>query len=250
MKLVRFTHSQKDAWGVISGDQVRLLLGSPYGDWSLGADLFPLDRLDLLPPCNPSKIVCVGLNYRDHAREMGQSLPDEPILFLKPPSALTSHKQLIIHPVSSKQVDYEAELAVVIRERLKDAGEAESRDGILGYTCANDVTARDLQQKDIQWTRAKSFDTFCPMGPFLVTDLDPDNLSIKLTLNGETRQDSSTGEMIFPVARLVSFISGVMTLNPGDAILTGTPAGIGAMKVGDVASIEIEGIGVLTNHVA
>ena len=181
---------------------------------------------------------------------MGIPLPEEPLLFLKPPSALIGHRQRIIHPASSKRVDYEAELAVVIRKRLENAGDSEVSDGILGYTCANDVTARDLQGRDVQWTRAKSFDTFCPVGPWLSTGLEPGNLSIKLTLNGETRQDSSTGEMIFPVERLVSFISTVMTLYPGDLILTGTPAGIGAMQVGDIVSVEIGEIGVLTNQVA
>jgi 2-keto-4-pentenoate hydratase/2-oxohepta-3-ene-1,7-dioic acid hydratase in catechol pathway len=146
-------------------------------------------------------------------------------------------------------VDYEAELAVVIRERLKDAGESRARAGILGFACANDVTARDLQRHDGQWTRAKSFDTFCPVGPWLDTSVDPDNLSIKLTLNGEVRQDSSTRELIFPVARLVSFISTAMSLEPGDVVLTGTPSGVGAMQVGDVVSVEIEGIGTLTNQV-
>jgi 2-keto-4-pentenoate hydratase/2-oxohepta-3-ene-1,7-dioic acid hydratase in catechol pathway len=250
MKLVRFHYLQGDAWGVVSGTQVRLLPGSPYGDWSPGEASLPLEGLELLPPCNPSKIVCVGLNYRDHARELGIPLPEEPLLFLKPPSALIGHRQRIIHPASSKRVDYEAELAVVIRKRLKDAGASEARAGILGYTCANDVTARDLQGRDVQWTRAKSFDTFCPVGPWLSTDLDPDNLSIKLTLNRETRQDSSTKEMIFPVDRLVGFVSTVMTLYPGDLIMTGTPAGIGAMQVGDIVSVEIGEIGVLTNQVA
>ncbi len=250
MKLVRFHYQQGEAWGVVSGTQVQLLQGSPYGDWSPGEVSLPLEGLELLPPCNPGKIVCVGLNYRDHAREMGSPLPAEPILFLKPPSALIGHGQRIIYPESCKRVDYEAELAVVIRERLKNAGESGVRAGIMGFTCANDVTARDLQLRDIQWTRAKSFDTFCPVGPYLETGLDPANLSIKLTLNGETRQDSSTKEMIFPVDRLISFISAVMTLNPGDLILTGTPSGIGSMQVGDVVSVEVGGIGVLSNQIA
>ncbi len=250
MRLVRFHYLQGDAWGVVSGTEVQLLQGSPYGDWSPEGVSFPLEGLELLPPCNPGKIVCVGLNYRDHAKEVGSPLPEEPLLFLKPPSATIGPRQRIIYPDSSKQVDYEAELAVVIGKRLKNTGESGARAGILGYTCANDVTARDLQRRDGQWTRAKSFDTFCPVGPCLETGLDPANLSIKLTLNGETRQDSSTKEMIFPVERLISFISEVMTLNPGDVILTGTPAGIGAMQVGDVVSVEIGGIGVLTNQVA
>jgi 2-keto-4-pentenoate hydratase/2-oxohepta-3-ene-1,7-dioic acid hydratase in catechol pathway len=250
VKLVRFQYLQGDAWGVVAGTMVRLLPDSPYGDCSPGDVSLPLEGLSLLPPCNPGKIVCVGLNYRGHAVEMGVPLPEEPILFLKPPSALIGHRQQIIHPACSKRVDYEAELAVVIRSQLKDAGASEAGAAVLGYTCANDVTARDLQGRDVQWTRAKSFDTFCPVGPWLITDLDPDNLSIKLILNGETRQDSSTREMIFPVPQLISFISTVMTLYPGDLILTGTPAGIGAMQVDDVVSVEIGSIGILTNQVA
>jgi 2-keto-4-pentenoate hydratase/2-oxohepta-3-ene-1,7-dioic acid hydratase in catechol pathway len=250
MHLAQFYYRQRPAWGVVSEEGVRLISGSPYEDWNMTDELLSLDSLRLLPPCNPSKIVCVGLNYRDHARELGQGVPEEPILFLKPPTAAIGHRQRIIYPAASRQVDYEAELAVVIRSQMKDAGEDEARAGILGYTCGNDVTARDLQKKDVQWTRAKSFDTFCPLGPWLATGLDPGRLCIKLILNGETRQDSSTSEMIFPVARLVSFVTSVMTLFPGDVIMTGTPAGVGAMQPGDTVTVEIEKIGILTNELS
>ncbi len=290
MHLAQFRHRQGCAWGVVSGAgaqegaapgvaglgeqtagvTLRLIAGSPYEEIRLtdeylswdglqhterrklqdGVTDRTQDGLELLPPCNPSKIVCVGLNYRDHARELGQVIPEEPLLFLKPPSALIGHLQQIVYPPASNRVDYEAELAIVIRNKMKDVSEAEARSGILGFTCGNDVTARDLQKKDIQWTRAKSFDTFCPVGPWLATDLDPDRLGIKLILNGETRQDSSTSEMIFPVARLVCFIASIMTLNPGDLIMTGTPAGVGSMKPGDKVSVALDGIGVFTNQVS
>ncbi len=188
----------------------------------------------------PSKIIAVGLNYRDHARELKMPIPDEPIIFLKPPTAVIGHKDKIIYPRGVKQLDYEAELAVVMKNDRE----------ILGYTCANDVTARDLQRKDGQWTRAKSFNTFCPLGPKLVKDLDPDELDIKLYLNGKIKQSSNTSNMIFKVKELVEFIAAIMTLLPGDVILTGTPVGVGPMRVGDTVEVEIEGIGRLINLVA
>ena len=187
----------------------------------------------------PTKIIAVGLNYIDHAKELKMPIPDEPIIFLKPPTAVISHKDKIIYPKVVKQLDYEAELAVVMKDKKH----------ILGYTCANDVTARDLQRKDVQWTRSKSFDTFCPLGPRVVKNVDPNNLEIKLYLNGKLKQSSHTSNMIFRVEELVSFISKIMTLCPGDVILTGTPPGVGPMKIGDVVEVEIEGIGKLTNFV-
>jgi len=187
----------------------------------------------------PTKIIAVGLNYIDHAKELKMPIPDEPIIFLKPPTAVISHKDKIIYPKGVKQLDYEAELAVVMKDKKH----------ILGYTCANDVTARDLQRKDVQWTRSKSFDTFCPLGPRVVKNVDPNNLEIKLYLNGKLKQSSHTSNMIFRVEELVSFISKIMTLCPGDVILTGTPPGVAPMKIGDVVEVEIEGIGKLTNFV-
>jgi 2-keto-4-pentenoate hydratase/2-oxohepta-3-ene-1,7-dioic acid hydratase in catechol pathway len=250
MRFARFLYQNETYWGIVDHDQVQVLQGTPFGLWEVSNRRIPLSWVSLLPPCTPSKIVCVGLNYRDHARELGMPLPEEPLLFLKPPSSVIGHGQKIIYPPESNQVDYEAELAVVIKEKISRATEEEARTKILGYTCGNDVTARDLQRKDGQWTRAKSFDTFCPLGPFLAVDLDIDNLKIELKVNGEIRQQSSTKEMIFPVPRLVSFISSVMTLYPGDVVMTGTPPGVGSLQVGDVVSVEIEGIGVLTNEVA
>jgi 2-keto-4-pentenoate hydratase/2-oxohepta-3-ene-1,7-dioic acid hydratase in catechol pathway len=202
----------------------------------------------MLPPVMPSKVVCVGLNYRDHANELGFDLPSEPLIFLKPGSAVIGHLDNIIYPAQSERVDYEAELAVVISSRCSKVSPEEAVNYILGYTCLNDVTARDLQIKDGQWTRAKSFDTFCPIGPCIETEIsDPHNLDIKLVLNGETRQASNTSNLIFSVRELISRISHIMTLNEGDVIATGTPSGIGPMKRGDKVCVEIEGIGALIN---
>ena len=209
----------------------------------------PLSEVKLLAPSVPSKIVALGLNYRDHAKELGLPIPEEPLLFLKPPSAVIGPEEKIILPPESKRVDYEAELAVVIRKRARRIAPQRAFDYILGYTCFNDVTARDLQKKDGQWTRAKSFDTFAPFGPWIETDLDPSNLKVRSYLNGFLRQDSSTSELIFPVPEIVSFVSQVMTLEPGDVIATGTPPGIGPLSSGDLIEVEIEGIGRLKNYV-
>lgn len=197
----------------------------------------------------PTKVVLVGLNYKDHARELQMPLPDEPILFLKPPTAVIGPEESIVYPAQSKRVDYEAELAVVIKDKCKDLEPDEVMEHVEGFTCLNDVTARDLQRKDVQWTRAKSFDTFCPVGPKIVRDIEPNNVKIQSYLNGELRQDSNTSNFIFNTEELVSFVSKVMTLLPGDIVATGTPSGIGAMKRGDTIEIKIEGIGTLRNYV-
>jgi 2-keto-4-pentenoate hydratase/2-oxohepta-3-ene-1,7-dioic acid hydratase in catechol pathway len=197
----------------------------------------------------PSKIIAAGLNYIDHAHEMKMDIPKTPIIFLKAPSSLVYHNDQIIYPAQTKELHYEAELAVVIKKRAKNLKPKEVPEFIEGFTCANDVTARDLQKLDGQWARAKSFDTFCPVGPKIVSGIDPSNLTVKLFLNGEIKQSSNTANMIFSVDQLVSFISSVMTLEAGDLILTGTPAGIGPMQVGDEVAVEIEGIGKLANKV-
>jgi 2-keto-4-pentenoate hydratase/2-oxohepta-3-ene-1,7-dioic acid hydratase in catechol pathway len=203
----------------------------------------------LLPPVVPSKIVCVGRNYADHAKELGNEAPSEPILFLKPPSALLAPEGTIVRPAQSQLVHHEAELAIVIGREAKQVAAGQWRDYVLGFTCANDVTARDLQRRDVQFTRGKSFDTFCPIGPHIETDLDPSDLRVVARVNGETRQDGRTSQMIFSCAAMLEFISSVMTLLPGDLILTGTPAGVGSLESGDQVEIEIEGIGVLRNFV-
>jgi 2-keto-4-pentenoate hydratase/2-oxohepta-3-ene-1,7-dioic acid hydratase in catechol pathway len=216
----------------------------------IGGREYKMEDVMVMPPCTPTKIVCVGCNYVEHARELNERISGEPILFLKPPSSLLAHGENIIYPKQSKQVDYEAELAVVIGRRTKSVKAEKAKHHIMGYTCFNDVTARDLQRKDVQWTRAKSFDTFSPVGPFITTDIDPKNIAIKARLNGQIKQSSSTRDMIFDIYRLVEFISGVMTLEMGDVIATGTPPGVGPMRIGDTIEVEVEGVGTLMNKVA
>jgi 2-keto-4-pentenoate hydratase/2-oxohepta-3-ene-1,7-dioic acid hydratase in catechol pathway len=209
-----------------------------------------IDIERFLAPVLPSKIIAVGLNYRDHIIEMGHELPTEPVLFMKPSTAVIGPFEEIRYPAQSSRVDYEAELGVVIGRTCRDVKAAQARDYILGYTCFNDVTARDLQAKDGQWTRAKSFDTFAPIGPWIVTDIeDPHTLAITAKLNGETKQSSNTSNLLFNVFELVEFISGIMTLRQGDVIATGTPSGVGPMNPSDEIAIEIQGIGVLKNKV-
>jgi len=213
-------------------------------------DPVPAESYRLLAPCEPSKIVAVGLNYRDHARELGQALPDEPIIFLKPPTSVIGPGDTIVLPPESSRVDYEAELAFVVGKRARRVSEADAPGHILGYTCANDVTARDLQQKDGQWTRAKSFDTFCPLGPWIETSFTCEGKRISSAVNDVLRQDSTLDNLIFKPHELLSFISSVMTLEPGDVVLTGTPAGIGKLFSNDRISVTIDGIGVLANIVS
>ena len=249
MRLVRFLARTKPAWGVVNGDELLELDGDFFTPFKTLKAGHVFSQVKLLPPCNPSKVVAVGLNYRDHARELGFEIPREPVIFLKPATTIIGPGESVICPRTSSRVDYEAELGVVVKDRTRDISPEEAPDHILGYTCANDVTARDLQKKDGQWTRAKSFDTFCPVGPWIETDLDPGDLLIQSYLNGERRQSSRTSQLIFNVHELVSFISGIMTLEPGDLIITGTPAGIGPMKPGDEIEVRIEGIGSLKNIV-
>ena len=198
---------------------------------------------------SPTKIIAIGLNYLDHAKELKMDIPDYPLIFIKPSTSVIGNGDAIILPPQTKELNYEGELAVVIKEKAKNVSKDEARRFIAGYTCANDVTARDLQRIDGQWTRAKSFDTFCPLGPKIVSDIDPKHLSIITRVNGTVKQNSNTTNMIFDVFELVSFISEIMTLLPGDVIITGTPPGVGTIVVGDVVEVEIEGIGVLKNTV-
>lgn len=249
MKISRFIYKQHIYWGEVREDSVMPLGEGSYKDLRSISQKIPLSKTKLLPPANPSKIILVGLNYRDHARELNMPLPREPIIFLKPNTALLADKQPIRYPQGVRRLDYEAELALVIKRRAKSIPEKEVSKYILGYTCLNDVTARDLQKKDGQWTRAKSFDTFCPLGPWLETELDPENQRIKLYLNGRLKQESSTANFVFSVKRLVSFISRVMTLLPGDVISTGTPSGVGRMKKGDLVQVEVSDVGRLSNRV-
>ena len=250
MKLYRFAHEGRPVYGELREDRLFLIQGSIFGEFEAGRESRPIGEVTLLPPVEPSKIVAVGVNYRDHALERGRGLPAEPLLFLKPPSAVIGPNDTILYPRMSQRVDFEGELAVVIKRTARQLDDqAPVGDHILGYTCFNDVTARDLQDQDVQFTRAKSFDTFAAMGPCLATDLDPSDVPIKTFLNGKLRQSSSTRNLIFPVPDLIRFISRIMTLYPGDVITTGTPAGIGPMQPGDKVDVQIEGIGTLSNTV-
>ncbi|WP_022854439.1 fumarylacetoacetate hydrolase family protein [Thermodesulfatator atlanticus] len=250
MRLGRVTYKGKTYFAAFQ-EQNAILLEKPFFEGIfLSSQKLPIEEVKILSPTLPSKIIALGLNYRDHAKELGLPLPKEPLIFLKPPSAVIGQDETIIIPPESKRVDYEAELAVVIGKRARRVKPEEASSFILGYTCFNDVTARDLQQKDAQWTRAKSFDTFAPMGPWIETDLDPTDLKVRSYLNGKLRQDSSTRELVFSIPEIISFVSNIMTLLPGDVIATGTPPGIGPLSPGDVIEVEISGIGRLKNTVS
>ncbi len=250
MKIIRYQDGSIVKWGAVEEDGVREMDGDPFGHFRLAARGKRIEEVRLLSPCLPSKIVAVGLNYRDHAEELKMKMPEAPLLFLKPATSVIGPGDAIVYPEMSQQVDYEAELGVVIRKVAKAIPEERAAEYILGYTCFNDVTARDLQSRDGQWTRAKGFDTFAPIGPWIVTDIDPHHLEISSYLNGERRQHSNTKNLIFGPQKLLSFISRIMTLLPGDVIATGTPSGIGPMTTGDRIDVVIEGIGTLSNTVA
>jgi 2-keto-4-pentenoate hydratase/2-oxohepta-3-ene-1,7-dioic acid hydratase in catechol pathway len=232
---------------VEDGGAHRALEGDLFGDWRAGADVAPPTHI--LAPVVPSKIVCIGLNYKDHAAEQGKPLPAEPLLFLKPSSAIIAPGEAIELPDGVGRVDYESELAVVIGRRATKVSEADALSHVLGLTCMNDVTARDLQKKDGRYTRAKGFDTFAPLGPCIATGLSTDDLAVTGLVNGEVRQQSSTRELIFPVATLIAYISRIMTLLPGDIVSTGTPAGIGPLQAGDDVLVRVQGVGDLHNSV-
>ncbi len=259
MQIVRYRHQSGSGYGVLANGRI-----APVKDpftWSapgavvyrpepVGADDMELAAVDLLTPCRPSKIVCIGVNYHAHAAEMGKAAPAEPMIFLKSPSASLNHGGTILRPPDSERVDHEAELGVVIGRPCRHVPADRAREVIFGYTCLNDVTARDLQRKDVQFSRAKSFDTFCPFGPWIETELDPTDLGVLARVNGEVRQSGRTRDLIHDVPKLVAFISRVMTLMPGDLIATGTPEGVGPLAAGDRVEITVEGIGTLTNVVA
>lgn len=250
MEFVRFKTGEEIKYGTLDKDkEVREIKGDITDNYELTDNYYDLSQINLLPPCLPSKIVCVGLNYLDHARELEMEIPEEPIMFMKPATSIIGPGAEIKYPEMSQQIDYEAELAAVIKKEAKDLTVEKVDDYILGYTCFNDVTARDLQNKDGQWTRAKSFDTFSPVGPAIVTDIEPNNLQIQMLKNGSIKQDSNTEQMIFSVQEIISFISQIMTLRPGDVVATGTPPGVGEVEVGDELKVKIEGIGSLVNKV-
>jgi len=250
MKIVRVRLAGDEiAYGAIEPEGIRVHRGTPFVAWEPTETLVPFDRAQLLAPVFPTKIVGVGRNYAEHAAERGAVVSEEPVIFLKPATAVIGPGSAVVLPPESSEVHHEAELAVVVG-RVAHRVAAEDAGGfILGYTAANDVSARDLQRRDGQWVRAKGFDTFCPLGPAIETELDPAGLSISCKVNGEIRQQASTADMVFGVAELFAFISRVMTLLPGDVILTGTPAGVGPIRPGDRMEVAIEGIGLLVNTV-
>ncbi len=253
MKVGRFKHGDRTIFAIIKGREIIPVKEKRVSELMESitpeGEVLTFKDVKFLSPTRPSKIVAVGLNYKAHAEEMGKPLPEEPLLFLKPSTAVISNKMRIVKPKMSQRVDYEGELAVVIGKKCRKVTPEEAPDYILGYSCFNDVTARDLQQKDVQYTRAKSFDTFAPYGPWINTDIDPIGLKITTRVNGEVKQEGNTEDMIFSPFELVSFISQIMTLLPGDVIATGTPPGVGPLQAGDRVEVEIEGIGTLINYV-
>ncbi|MDR2006446.1 MAG: fumarylacetoacetate hydrolase family protein [Acidaminococcales bacterium] len=250
MKWLRYEHKGKVFYGFLTdAGLVAAAAGLPWEGAAPTGHTAALSDVTVLAPCQPEKIVCVGVNYLDHAQESNRSLPPEPLIFLKPPTAVIGPGEAIVHPDISDNVHYEGELAIVIKKRCRAVKKDEAAEYIFGCTCANDVTARDLQRKDIQFTRAKSFDTFCPLGPYIETGFDFAGGEIKTRLNGRLVQSSNINRLIFKVPEIIEFISKVMTLCPGDVILTGTPGGVGRMQDGDLVEVEIEGIGVLKNTV-
>jgi len=255
VRIARFTTGDEPTYGVVGGPEgdeiVASVVGDPlYQGVELTGEQFPLVDVRLLAPVIPrSKVVGIGRNYAAHAAELGNEAPDEPLVFLKPNTSVIGPFDPIVYPVESTDVHYEGELAVVIGRICRDVPIDKVGDVIYGYTVANDVTARDLQQKDKQWARAKGYDSFCPLGPWIETDIDPADLLVTTTLNGELKQSGSTRLMIFDVAALVSYVTSFMTLLPGDVIVTGTPEGVGPMKPGDEVSVTVAGIGTLTNRV-
>ena len=242
-------HGDEPLWGLVEGEWVVCLDSPPFDGVTPGKARYPLREVKIVAPVQPGKIVAVGMNYEGHIREMGHEMPTDPLVFLKAPSAVIGTGDEIVLPPESELVHYEGELGVVIGRKCRRVAKDDAALCILGYTILNDVTARDLQRKDVQFSRGKSFDTFCPMGPWIETDLDPSDVRITTVLNSEVRQDGRTSDMLFDPATLVEFITSVMTLMPGDVIATGTPAGVGTLSPGDEISVAVEGVGVLTNTV-
>jgi 2-keto-4-pentenoate hydratase/2-oxohepta-3-ene-1,7-dioic acid hydratase in catechol pathway len=251
MKIVRMKAGDDIAYGVADAEGVLVYKGSPFVAWEPTETVVPWPNVKLLAPVLPTKVLCVGQNYEEHAEQMGVDLPDEPLIFMKPATSVIGQNQPVIYPSQSKEVHHEAELAVVISKPARNIKAEDASQYIFGYTAANDVTARDLQRTDGQWTRAKGFDTFCPLGPAIETELDPlERLAVIAKVNNEVRQAGFTSDMVFGVAEVLEHITAFTTLLPGDVILMGTPAGVGPVEPGDVMEIEVDGIGSLINRVA
>jgi 2-keto-4-pentenoate hydratase/2-oxohepta-3-ene-1,7-dioic acid hydratase in catechol pathway len=250
MKVVRIRTEEGISYGGAEPEGIRVYQGSPLVAWEPTEVVVPYPEAHLLAPVFPTKVVAVGKNYVEHAEEMGSDVPETPIIFIKPATAVIGPGVPVVYPPDSENVHHEAELAVVIGAVARNVQAEDAQSVILGYTAANDVTARDLQRRDGQWTRGKGFDTFCPLGPAIETELDPlEGLRIECRVNGEVRQSGTTADMVFGVAELIEFITRVMTLLPGDVVITGTPSGVGPVVPGDRMEVEIEGIGVLANPV-
>jgi 2-keto-4-pentenoate hydratase/2-oxohepta-3-ene-1,7-dioic acid hydratase in catechol pathway len=249
VRIARFVAPTGLFWGVVEGDDVAAIDGHPFAAITFTGARWPLAEVRMLSPILPSKVVAVGRNYAEHAHELGNEVPETPLLFLKPSTSVIGTGDVIRLPPDSAQVEHEAELAAVIGRPAKDVEREKALDHVLGYTAANDVTARDQQRADVQFTRAKGYDSFCPIGPWIETTVDPSDLRITASVNGELRQDGRTSQMMHDVADLIAFASNIMTLLPSDVILTGTPAGVGPIRDGDTVSVEIEGIGTLINEV-
>jgi len=250
MQVVRIKHADVTYFGhLYDEDTVRLFAGPPWQDPTLSDRFLPFRRVELLAPVSPSKIICIGRNYRAHAEELGHEVPTEPMLFMKPPTTLIPSGGTICRPWQSEQVEHEVELAIVIGQRTRRVAPENALDSVFGFTSVIDVTARDLQRRDGKFTRAKGFDTFCPCGPWIETDYDPSDVGLTLRVNGEIRQDGRTDAMIFGVPELITYVSSIMTLEPGDLICTGTPAGVGPLMAGDQVEVTIEGLGPLNCQV-
>ena len=249
MKIIRAEYFDRTFYAVLDGEYVLPLKKEPFTFIEYTGECLRRDRIRLLAPCEPTKIVAVGKNYREHAAEMNEGFPTEPLLFIKPSTCIVGDGDDVVYPAQSKRVDYEAELGVVIGKKAHEVELGHAAEYIFGYICLNDVTARDIQKGDGQWTRGKGFDTFCPIGPWIETELDAGNTRIRSILNGEVRQDSTTAMMTHSIDKLICYMSACMTLLPGDIIATGTPEGIGPMQRGDVIEVEIEGIGTLKNRI-
>ncbi|WP_407549762.1 fumarylacetoacetate hydrolase family protein [Streptomyces sp. Pv4-95] len=253
MRIARFSIDGNVGFGVVEGDELDVIKGHPFAEFERSGQKVPLDKVRLLPPVLPNKVVAIGRNYADHAAELGNAVPDVPVTFFKPSTSVVGPGDPVAYPSFSQEVHHEAELAVVIGRMCREVPRERVKDVILGYTCANDITARDVQQREKQWARAKGFDSSCPLGPWVETGLDLSDISgglaVQCTVNGEQRQLGRTSEMVRPVEDLIVHITEAMTLLPGDVVLTGTPAGVGPLNVGDEVAVTIEGIGTLTNKV-
>jgi 2-keto-4-pentenoate hydratase/2-oxohepta-3-ene-1,7-dioic acid hydratase in catechol pathway len=249
VKIVRFRAGDDIAYGLAEAEGVTLYQGSPFVAWEPTETLIPWEAVQLLAPVLPSKVVAVGQNYADHADELDSPVPEEPVLFLKPATSVVGPNVPVVHPPASEEVHHEAELAVVIGRPARNIRAEDASQYVFGYTAANDVTARDLQNRDGQWTRAKGFDTFCPLGPAIETELDPlERLAVICRVDGDVRQAGFTADMVFGVAEILEFASAVMTLLPGDVVLTGTPAGVSKVEPGQMMEVEVDGVGILANR--